>query len=175
MPKHRSWNSRTSSSAIYFIQDDSEPADPPANADQVSYIQVCTNAKQQRQHHAPGQCPYDMQILYKFWSHFLLRNFNTKMYQDFKFFASEDFINGSSFGMDYLLEFYEKALFCDDRVVRRKVARDFVDSAKIENGRVEQPTFRKLRTAWRNGEMNFRSRKILQEMMDFELKSAVDG
>lgn len=97
------------------------------------------------------------------------------MYNDFRFFAIDDVTNGSYFGMDHLLEYYDHALFRQEQPVRKRIARDFVNLAKAEELQGDQCVFKRLRAAWRNGEMNFRSRKILQEVMDWELRSSLDS
>ena len=174
-PIRNARNSRSSSSTtVYWIKDQRESVDPPPNADSVPYVQIYTAATQQRQSAQVGQCPYDMRVLYNFWSHFLLRNFNKNMYTHFRSLALDDANNGSSFGMDHLLEYYHEALFSHDRPVRKAVARDFVDLARDEEEQGIRRAFNRLRTAWRNGEMNLKSRKILQDAMDTDLKSSVD-
>ena len=96
------------------------------------------------------------------------------MYNDFRFFARDDVTQGCQFGMDHLLDYYEHALFQTERPVRKRVAGDFVNLARNEDVHGDRPVFKRLRATWRNGEMNIRSRKLLQEAMDPELKSSLD-
>lgn len=148
--------------------------DPPPGSEAVPYVQICANAKQQRLNAEPGQCPTDMMLLYCFWSHFLLRNFNQKMFNDFTFFAEDDAKNGSRIGLERLLEYYDKALFSPERPIRRTVAQKYIESVRNEDSEGERACFKRLRGAWRNGEMNFKSRKVLQDFMDDDFKSALD-
>ena len=96
------------------------------------------------------------------------------MYSDFRSFAQGDANNGSRLGMDHLLEYYDKALFSAERPVRKMVAQDYIRQARAEEGQEQGVAFKRLRATWRNGEMNIKSRKILQDAMDPALKSSLD-
>ncbi|KAL9049195.1 MAG: hypothetical protein Q9162_007347 [Coniocarpon cinnabarinum] len=174
VPGHRNPNSRPQSSAVFWIKDQQHSVELPQNAMSVPYARVYESAKHQRRNAEPAQCPPDMVLLYDFWSHFLLRNYNKKMYDDFRVFAFEDANNGSHLGIDHLFEYYSKALFSADRPIRRSVAQDFVNQVRYEDAHGDRPAFKRLRTAWRNGEMNIKSRKILQDVMEPDLKASLD-
>ena len=172
-PPHVSHN-RTNTSGIFWYKDANASSEPPPGTEAIPYAQVYANAKQQRQMNGAGQTSWDMDLLYRFWTHFLLRNFNNRMYDDFRTFAAEDAAHGSGIGMDCLLDYYSQALFSQDRPIRTKVARDFVSLADGEGAETDKPAFRRLRAAWRNGEMNIRSRKVLQEIMSDDLRMSLD-
>ncbi|EPS40739.1 hypothetical protein H072_5366 [Dactylellina haptotyla CBS 200.50] len=48
----------------------------------------------------------EIDILYRFFSHFLRKHFNLNMYNEFKSLALEDFHNGSMSGVEYLYKFH---------------------------------------------------------------------
>ena len=66
-----------------------------------------------------------MDVLYQFWSHFLIRNFNTRMYDEFRHFAFEDAAhNFSEVGLTNLIMFYGKSLLSPENFLRDRAARD---------------------------------------------------
>lgn len=120
-----------------------------------------------------GNCPYDLEVLYQFWSHFLIRNFNDRMYTEFKYFANNDAAHrGTDTGYKNLVKFYEESLRSQHNI-RDVVAKDFVATVEGENGKDE--SFKALRSAWRDGSLNLKNRKKIAEHMSTGLKEQFEG
>jgi la-related protein 1 len=146
----------------------------PEDADFILYDTLHENALHHRRITSNnGQKNYDLDILYNFWSHFLIRDFNSNMYEEFCFLASEDFKIGSTFGIDRLLGFYSKALM-SEFPIRDRVAKDYVALVTEESGVGKGKAFMELRRAWRNGATNLRNRKKLSGFMEAKLREELD-
>jgi la-related protein 1 len=120
----------------------------------------------------PGLITDDMDWLYQFWSHFLIRNFNTDMYNDFCSMAWEDAEAGHDGGLNHLSQYYG-ALLTGPRVLTERLAEDIVRLAETELNNKRQ-TFCKLRSAWRNGAFNFKSRKVIDKFLSPEFKAELE-
>jgi la-related protein 1 len=120
----------------------------------------------------PGTITDDMDWLYQFWSHFLVRNFNLQMYDDFCSTAWEDAAAGHDGGLDHLSQYYA-ALLTGHRVLTENLASDIVKLAEAEPKEKRQ-TFYKLRSALRNGAFNFKSRTMIGKFVSPELKGELD-
>ena len=139
------------------------------------YVQLRLKALDQRRHAATGTCPYDLDVLYQFWCHFLIRNFNNQMYSDFKFFATADATERhNTVGMQNLVKFYSECLSSNNNIIRDRVAKDYVELALNEPSTLDGLAFKKLRSAWRNGALNLKNRKKLADIIDPGLKDALD-
>ena len=115
-----------------------------------------------------------MHILYNFWSHYLVRDFNLKMYDEFFLLAHDDMEKKSStFGMHRLQAYYHKALV-SDFLIQDQVAMDYASFVQAEDRFDEYDALSNLRSAWRNGATNMRNRKKLGEYMSSELKADLD-
>jgi la-related protein 1 len=120
----------------------------------------------------PGLVTSDMNWLYEFWSHFLVRNFNFDMYLDFYSSAWEDAISGYEGGLDSLNQYYG-ALLTGQRVLTERLAEDIVKLAESERNE-KRPTLQKLRSAWRNGAFNLKSRKLIDKFISAEVKAELE-
>ncbi|KAK4993946.1 hypothetical protein LTR50_000161 [Elasticomyces elasticus] len=160
---------------VFWVKDKEAPVKQlPANDTHEPYSQLRHKALQQRDEAATGTCPYDLDVLYQFWSHFLIRNFNTRMYNEFRHFASEDAAKRHSFtGMDNLIKYYSESLLSQN-VIRDRIAQDYVDLVKSEKGRVERTALKQMRAAWRNGALNMKNRKKLGSIVDEDLKKELE-
>ncbi|KAL2159138.1 hypothetical protein VTH06DRAFT_2570 [Thermothelomyces fergusii] len=80
--------------------------------DRKPYLEIRKTALEQRQSAKAGETPKEMQKLYRFWSQMLLKDFNAKVYQEFRDLALEDARQEipSTLGLKCLLEFYDKLL-----------------------------------------------------------------
>jgi la-related protein 1 len=84
----------------------------PTNGRAERYVDIRAKALEQRRSRAStDDYPYDMAVLYQFWSHYLVRNFNTRMFEEFQKLAEEDFaVYGNVVGMLNLSQYFASAL-----------------------------------------------------------------
>jgi la-related protein 1 len=140
---------------------------------QESYTAFHARTLKKREHSAPGEITSDMKLLYEFWSHFLCRNFNLTMYNDFRKYALEDAREKSMIGMKNLISYYDQVLLNKERVIHDVLAQHYVETVKNE-GDGERPALEKLRAAWRNGALELKSRKKIDNLVDPQLREELD-
>lgn len=123
---------------------------------------------QRMEHHLDGA----LSVLYSFWSTFLVGNFNISMYKEFVELALGDLHDGNGNGKVHLLRYYD-SLLASKTPMSERIAMDIVMMAREETGD-RRPTFQKLRTAWRNGATNLKTRKRLGDVLTVEEKTEFD-
>jgi la-related protein 1 len=162
---------------LYWVKGKDAPVEfLPLDSTYESYTLLRSKALEQRLHAPLGTCPYDMDVLYQFWSHFLIRSFNTRMYDEFRHFAFEDSAHRSSHvGLANLIKFYGESLLSCHSEIRERVARHYVEFVKTENEQ-QRPAlaFKQLRSAWRNDALDPRNRERLDNYMDDDLRAKLD-
>lgn len=147
------------------------------NTDEL-YLVVRARALKNRELSVAGETHPDMKLLYEFWSHFLCRNFNPTMYLEFRNYAMSDAENNAMDGMKSLISYYDETLNNRKKVIPDGLARHYVDLVKHEklttDPSSDRPAFAKLRAAWRNGALDVKSRKKIDNLVDGALKEELD-
>lgn len=165
----------SSASPVFWVKDKDTPIDSlPNDLTHESYNVFRVKALQQRQQTTEGTCPRDMDILYQFWSHFLIRNFNVRMYEEFRATAFEDAsLRNSKVGLENLVQYYNASVV-GEKVMADDIAYDYVELVKGEGPGPERPGYEKLRAAWRNGATNMKNRKKISHLLDSDLKAQLE-
>jgi la-related protein 1 len=138
------------------------------------YTSLHARAIRARQNDAPGELNHDMKVMYNFWAHFLVRNFNPRMYEEFRRYASEDAARQSMTGVNLLATYYDEILNSKKRTIPEVFAKHYVELVKGEDPTKERFGFTKLRLAWRNGALDMKSRKKISDFIDADLKEELE-
>lgn len=160
---------------LFWVKDNDAPVDQiPSDSTHESYYLLRSKALYLRQNAPLGVCPYDMDILYQFWSHFLIRNFNSQMYDEFCYFAFNDVSHRlSDVGIGNLIKFYGESLLSPQGLIRKRIARDYVQLVKVED-EYQHPAFKQLQSAFRNGALDASNRKRIGDLLDPALKASLE-
>ncbi|KAL8629418.1 hypothetical protein Q9189_004868 [Teloschistes chrysophthalmus] len=162
---------------VFWVKNKDSPIDSlPEGVTHEPYHVFRRNALQQRGVSSSGVCPSDLKLLYEFWSHFLVRNFNTRMYHEFRQIAFDDANNRqSTVGVEKLIQYYNESILSPKDIVSDQIASDFLSLVGNEGQSHERPAFDRLRAAWRNGAFNIQNRKKLDSIMDPSLKAEIES
>ncbi|KFX93511.1 hypothetical protein V490_04801 [Pseudogymnoascus sp. VKM F-3557] len=136
------------------------------------YNEIRSRALQNRT--PTGDINNDMKVLYQFWAHFLIRNFNPAMYEEFRRCAFEDSARGAMFGVNLLVTYYDEVLNSKKRTIPEVFARHFVELVRGEDKSAGRPAFTRLRAAWRNGALDMKSRKKVDGFVDAGLREELE-
>jgi la-related protein 1 len=141
------------------------------------YTDVRARALRNRESSATPETHYDMKVLYEFWAHFLVRNFNRNMYAEFRKYAFEDAQRNAPVGMEQLGRYYDQVLN-KPRVISDGLAVHYIELVNQEKANTEpnsqSQAFTRLRAAWRNGALDMKSRKKIDNLVDAKLKEELE-
>jgi la-related protein 1 len=150
---------------IFWVKDKQSPAhELPENASSQLYVELRANALEQRSQAPTGVCPPDMAVLYQFWSHFLVRNFNKRMYEQFRQLAENDVKDRSSnVGWDHLIKYYQSAVL-GEIPIRSIVAKDLMSFIETESEGDNSSMSKDLLSLWKSEDLNEQTRESLRSL-----------
>lgn len=96
------------------------------------------------------------------------------MYYEFRRLALEDNHNNASTGMEQLILYYDETLNNKKKIINEVLAGHYVDVVKGDNSATQQSAFSKLRASLRNGALDLKSRKKIDNLLDAKLKEQLE-
>jgi la-related protein 1 len=110
-----------------------------------------------------------MEVLCQLWSHFLIRNLNTRMYEEFRDLAFQDALfHMTNVGLSSLIKLYSQSLLSSQTVVRHRVAYDHVALVESEDDDHSQ-AFTQLRSDLTSNCLNPESQQRSQRLLTDDL------
>ncbi|OBT62245.1 hypothetical protein VE03_08077 [Pseudogymnoascus sp. 23342-1-I1] len=159
---------------VMWVKSQQEPTPASESKTSEPYNEIRSRALQNRGASPTGDVDNDMKVMYQFWAHFLIRNFNPVMYEEFRKYAFEDATRQAPFGMNHLITYYDEVLNSKKRTIPEVFARHYIELVKAEDAAKDRPAFAKLRAAWRNGALDMKSRKKIDNFVDPALREELE-
>ncbi|KAA8892731.1 hypothetical protein FN846DRAFT_635728 [Sphaerosporella brunnea] len=133
-----------------------------------SYTEVRAQAIKYRESGGQGK-NNDLITLYRFWSHCLVKTFNTNIYREFKQLALQDADMSVRYGVEQIFKMYEMS-FKDRSTIGYDVIRDFVDLVKTEARHGEQFGLEKLKSILANPGLKEDYKSAIDSLLDDQLR-----
>ncbi|TGZ77543.1 hypothetical protein EX30DRAFT_199168 [Ascodesmis nigricans] len=138
----------------------------------IPYGEFYTQIMSTRQQEGPNRSKQAV-VLYKFWSHALVKSFQKTMYDEFRRMAYEDAAYDIRTGVDELFKFYDRSLR-ERQTIGLNIIHDFVYAVKFEFERpnlseeTRQASVEKLKAVLRSQNLKEEFRRAIQGCVDPE-------
>lgn len=96
------------------------------------------------------------------------------MYYEFRRLALEDNHNNAPVGMEQLILYYDETLNNKKKTINEVLAGHYIDVVKGVESPIQQSAFVKLRASLRNGALDLKSRKKIDNLLDARLKEQLE-
>ena len=169
-------NGLAEDTAVEWRTDADFPVKIAPDMNQERYNDLRKKALEKHKTFTGGNIPHEKEIMYCFWSHYLLGHFNKRMYDEFRQLAFEDQENGSKQGINRLYDFYDQSLNVQEPfTISDEIAHDFLALIKQESSSGERGAFQILRKYWRNGAWRMKNRAKITKIIDEDLAQKLDS
>jgi hypothetical protein len=158
---------------LYWVKGEAAPVSfLPLDSSGESYSDLRSKALQQRHDATFSTTPYDRDVLYKFWSHFLIRDFNTTMYNEFRRFAFNDAVDRmTDVGLSILIKYYGEAVI-SSQFLRSRVVRHYIALMQSED-ELRSLAFQHLQSAVRHGKISFPNWNLIARLLSDDMLASL--